>query len=194
MKGRLVIISAPSGAGKTTIVNHLLEKGLELEFSISATTRPPRGNEENGKEYWFISADEFTARINNCEFAEWEEVYKGYRYGTLKEEIDRIRNKGMNVIFDVDVKGGINLKNLYGTEAISIFIMPPSVADLEKRLLARATDDRERIKTRIEKAKEEIKLSDRFDNIIVNDNLAVAKQEAYLMVKSFLDNMTKQPH
>lgn len=194
MKGRLVIISAPSGAGKTTIVNHLLEKGLELEFSISATTRPPRGNEENGKEYWFISADEFTARINNCEFAEWEEVYKGYRYGTLKEEIDRIRNKGMNVIFDVDVKGGINLKNLYGTEAISIFIMPPSVADLEKRLLARATDDRERIKTRIEKAKEEIKLSDRFDNIIVNDNLAVAKQEAYLMVKSFLDNTTKQPH
>lgn len=194
MKGRLVIISAPSGAGKTTIVNHLLEKGLELEFSISATTRPPRGNEENGKEYWFISADEFTARINNCEFAEWEEVYKGYRYGTLKKEIDRIRNKGMNVIFDVDVKGGINLKNLYGTEAISIFIMPPSVADLEKRLLARATDDRERIKTRIEKAKEEIKLSDRFDNIIVNDNLAVAKQEAYLMVKSFLDNMTKQPH
>lgn len=194
MKGRLVIISAPSGAGKTTIVNHLLEKGLELEFSISATTRPPRGNEENGKEYWFISADEFTARINNCEFAEWEEVYKGYRYGTLKEEIDRIRNKGMNVIFDVDVRGGINLKNLYGTEAISIFIMPPSVADLEKRLLARATDDRERIKTRIEKAKEEIKLSDRFDNIIVNDNLAVAKQEAYLMVKSFLDNMTKQPH
>ncbi len=194
MKGRLVIISAPSGAGKTTIVNHLLEKGLELEFSISATTRPPRGNEENGKEYWFISADEFTARINNCEFAEWEEVYKGYRYGTLKKEIDRIRNKGMNVIFDVDVRGGINLKNLYGTEAISIFIMPPSVADLEKRLLARATDDRERIKTRIEKAKEEIKLSDRFDNIIVNDNLAVAKQEAYLMVKSFLDNMTKQPH
>ncbi len=194
MKGRLVIISAPSGAGKTTIVNHLLEKGLELEFSISATTRPPRGNEENGKEYWFISADEFTARINNCEFAEWEEVYKGYRYGTLKKEIDRIRNKGMNVIFDVDVKGGINLKNLYGTEAISIFIMPPSVADLEKRLLARATDDRERIKTRIEKAKEEIKLSDRFDNIIVNDNLAVAKQEAYLMVKSFLDNTTKQPH
>lgn len=194
MKGRLVIISAPSGAGKTTIVNHLLEKGLELEFSISATTRPPRGNEENGKEYWFISADEFTARINNCEFAEWEEVYKGYRYGTLKKEIDRIRNKGMNVIFDVDVRGGINLKNLYGTEAISIFIMPPSVADLEKRLLARATDDRERIKTRIEKAKEEIKLSDRFDNIIVNDNLAVAKQEAYLMVKSFLDNTTKQPH
>jgi len=194
MKGRLVIISAPSGAGKTTIVNHLLEKGLELEFSISATTRPPRGNEENGKEYWFISADEFKARINNCEFAEWEEVYKGYRYGTLKKEIDRIRNKGMNVIFDVDVRGGINLKNLYGTEAISIFIMPPSVADLEKRLLARATDDRERIKTRIEKAKEEIKLSDRFDNIIVNDNLAVAKQEAYLMVKSFLDNMTKQPH
>ena len=125
MKGRLVIISAPSGAGKTTIVNHLLEKGLELEFSISATTRPPRGNEENGKEYWFISADEFTARINNCEFAEWEEVYKGYRYGTLKKEIDRIRNKGMNVIFDVDVRGGINLKNLYGTEAISIFIMQP---------------------------------------------------------------------
>ena len=186
MKGKLVIISAPSGAGKTTIVNHLLEKGLGLEFSISATTRPPRGNEKNGREYWFISADEFTERVNNDEFAEWEEVYIGYCYGTLKSEIERIRNRGMNVIFDVDVKGGINLKNLYGTEAISIFIMPPSVPELEKRLLGRATDDRERIKTRIEKAKEEIMLSDGFDNIVVNDNLSQAKKEVYLMVKSFL--------
>ncbi|MDX9946900.1 MAG: guanylate kinase [Bacteroidales bacterium] len=188
MKGKLVIISAPSGAGKTTIVNHLLEQGLDLEFSISATTRPPRGNEKNGREYWFISADEFTERVNNDEFAEWEEVYKGYRYGTLKSEIERIRNNGMNVIFDVDVKGGIHLKNLYGTEAISIFIMPPSVPELEKRLLGRATDDRERIKTRIEKAKEEIKQSDRFDNIIVNDNLSQAKQEVYQIVKSYLDH------
>ncbi len=188
MKGKLVIISAPSGAGKTTIVNHLLEQGLDLEFSISATTRPPRGNEKNGREYLFISADEFEGRVNNDEFAEWEEVYKGFRYGTLKSEIERIRNKGMNVIFDVDVQGGINLKNLYGTEAISIFIMPPSVPELEKRLLGRATDDSERIKIRIEKAKEEIKLSDRFDNIVVNANLAQAKKEVYLMVKSFLDH------
>lgn len=188
MKGRLVIISAPSGAGKTTIVNHLLEKGLDLKFSISATTRPPRGNEKNGREYWFISSEEFTEKIKNDEFAEWEEVYKGYRYGTLKSEIERIRNEGMNVIFDVDVKGGINLKNQYGTDAISIFIMPPTVSELEKRLLGRATDDRERINTRINKAKEEIKLADRFDNILINDNLAQAKKEVCLLVKSYLDH------
>jgi guanylate kinase len=187
MKGRLVIVSAPSGAGKTTIVNHLLEQELDLEFSVSATTRPPRGNEKNGREYWFITNEEFRERVEKNEFAEWEEVYRGYCYGTLKSEIERIRNAGKNVIFDVDVRGGINLKNQYGTEAISVFIMPPSISELEKRLVARATDDRERIKTRVEKAREEMKLADMFDNIVVNDNLAYAKTEVYHIVKSFLD-------
>lgn len=188
MKGKLVIISAPSGAGKTTIVNHLLEQGLDLEFSVSATTRPPRGNEKNGREYWFISDEEFRERVKKNEFAEWEEVYKGYCYGTLKSEIERIRSAGKNVIFDVDVRGGINLKNQYGTEAVSVFIMPPSVSELEKRLLGRATDDREWIRTRLEKAREEMKLADMFDNIVINDNLASAKMEVCRIARSFLDH------
>jgi len=187
MKGKLVIVSAPSGAGKTTIVNHLLEQGLDLEFSVSATTRPPRGNEKNGREYWFISAEEFRARVKKDEVAEWEEVYRSYYYGTLKRELERIRSAGKNVILDVDVKGGINLKNQYGTVAISVFIMPPSVSELEKRLLGRATEDREKIRTRLEKAMEEMKLADMFDNIVVNDNLDFAKTEVYRIVRGFLD-------
>ena len=188
MKGRLVIVSAPSGAGKTTIVNHLLEHGLDLEFSVSATTRPPRGNEKNGKEYWFLSPEEFRKRVENKEFAEWEEGYKGHCYGTLKSEIERIRKAGRNVIFDVDVKGGVNLKKLYGSEAISVFIMPPSVSELERRLLGRATDDMERIKIRIEKAREEINLAGMFDHIVVNDDLAFAKMEVLRIVSSFLSD------
>jgi len=187
MKGKLVIVSAPSGAGKTTIVNHLLEQDLNLQFSVSVTTRPPRGNEKNGKEYWFISDDEFREKVKNGEFAEWEEVYRGYCYGTLKSEIERIRSAGNNVIFDVDVKGGINLKDQYGTKAISIFIMPPSVSELDKRLLRRATDDRERIRIRLEKAREEMKLADMFDHIVVNDILDHAKTEVFMIVKGFLD-------
>lgn len=190
MKGKLVIVSAPSGAGKTTIVNHLLEQDLNLQFSVSVTTRPPRGNEKNGKEYWFISDDEFREKVKNGEFAEWEEVYRGYCYGTLKSEIEMIRSAGNNVIFDVDVKGGINLKDQYGTKAISIFIMPPSVSELEKRLLRRATDDRERIRIRLEKAREEMKLADMFDHIVVNDILDQAKTEVSMIVKGFLDQKT----
>jgi len=186
MERNLVIISAPSGAGKTTIVNHLLRKGLGLEFSISATTRLPRGKEKNGKEYYFISAEDFREKIRKNEFAEWQEVYEDHFYGTLKSEIKRIWAEKKNVIFDVDVRGGINLKNTFGNKAISIFIMPPSVIDLEKRLLSRATDDLLKIKIRVEKAIEEMKLASNFDHVVINDNLELAQKEVYEMVKSFL--------
>jgi guanylate kinase len=188
MDGKLVIISAPSGAGKTTIVNHLLAKRLNLEFSISATSREPRGKEKHGKDYYFISAVEFKKKIRNNEFIEWEEVYKNQFYGTLKSEIERIWSDNNHVLFDVDVKGGITLKDIFRRKAISIFIMPPSVRELEKRLGKRATDDPVKIKMRVEKAIEEMKLADRFDNIVVNDNLEVAQREVYEMVKSFLYN------
>ncbi len=187
MEGKFVIISAPSGAGKTTIVNHLLRKGLGLEFSISATTRAPRGKEENGKEYYFISVEDFWEKIRNNEFAEWQEVYSGQFYGTLKSEIERIWAGKKHVIFDVDVKGGINLKNIFGNKAISIFIMPPSIRELEKRLLSRATDNRSKIKMRVEKAVQEMKLADNFDHIVINNNLEQAQNDVFEMVKSFLE-------
>jgi guanylate kinase len=187
MEGKLVIISAPSGAGKTTIVNHLLRRNLGLEFSISATTRAPRGKEKNGKEYYFISAEDFREKIRDEEFAEWQEVYSGQFYGTLKSEIERIWADKKHVIFDVDVKGGINLKNIFGNKAISIFIMPPSIRDLEMRLLSRATDDQSKIRIRVEKAVEEMKLAADFDHIVINDNLEMAQNEVYEMVKSFVN-------
>jgi guanylate kinase len=190
MEGRLVIISAPSGAGKTTIVNHLLGQGLNLEFSISATTRQPRGSEKNGREYYFISADEFRSRISRNEFVEWEEVYKDQFYGTLKSEIDRIWSHNNHVLFDVDPKGGIHLKEIFGTKSISIFIMPPSIEELEKRLAGRGTDNREKVKIRIAKAAEEMKLANHFDHIIINDILDRAANEAFTIVKSFLSKST----
>ena len=187
MEGKLVIISAPSGAGKTTIVNHILQMVPGLEFSVSATTRSPRGKEKDGKEYYFISTEDFRERIRNNEFAEWQEVYKDHFYGTLKSEIDRIWAKGKHVIFDVDVMGGINLKNIFSTRAISIFIKPPSVRELEKRLLGRATDNPEKIKMRLVKAVEEMKLADRFDHIVINDNLEQARNDVCKIVMSFLN-------
>jgi guanylate kinase len=186
MEGKLIIVSAPSGAGKTTIVNYLLQNVSGLEFSISATTRSPRGKEKDGKEYYFISSKDFTDRIGRNEFAEWEEVYKDHFYGTLKSEIERIWAKGNHVIFDVDVKGGINLKKIFGNKAISIFIMPPSVMELKKRLLARATDNPAKIKMRVEKAIEEMKLAEKFDHIVINDNLEQARYEVCKVVRSFL--------
>ncbi len=186
MPEKLVIISAPSGAGKTTIVNHLLGCGLNLSFSVSATTRPLRGNEENGKDYFFLSVEEFKKRIENNEFVEWEEVYKDLFYGTLKSEIERIWEMGHNVLFDVDVKGGISLKNKFGNKSIAIFIMPPSVEELENRLIKRATDTPEKIKMRVEKAKDELKLANQFDTVIVNHQLDKAKEEAVKILTSFL--------
>ncbi len=187
MEGKLVIISAPSGAGKTTIVDKLLKNGLNLEFSISATTRVTRGKEKNGREYYFISIEDFKKSICNNEFAEWQEVYKDQFYGTLKSEIERIWSDKKHVVFDVDVKGGINLKKIFGPEAISIFIMPPSVEELEKRLINRSTDDRSKIKIRIEKAIEEMKLADEFDHIVINNDLERAQKEVYELVRSFLN-------
>lgn len=188
MEGKLVIISAPSGAGKTTIVKHLIERGLNLAFSISATTRSPRGKEKNGVDYFFLSVTEFRNRIEKDEFVEWEEVYKDLLYGTLRSEIERIWANGNHVIFDVDVMGGLNLKKIYGEKAIAIFIMPPSVKELEKRLKGRGTDSPEKIKMRLDKAHEELKLADQFDNIVINDSLDKAKEEAVRIITGFMSS------
>ncbi len=186
MTGKLVIISAPSGAGKTTIVKHLLDEGLNLAFSVSATTRPIRGNETDGEDYFFLTVHEFKKKIENNEFVEWEEVYKDLFYGTLKSELERIWANGNHVLFDVDVKGGINLKNKFGTNAIAIFIMPPSVTELENRLVKRGTDTPEKIRIRVEKANDELKLANQFDLVIVNHQLDKSKEEALKIVSSFL--------
>jgi guanylate kinase len=187
MKGKLVIISAPSGAGKSTIIKYLLDSNLKLEFSVSATTRQPRGKEKNGYEYYFLSVEEFRKRVANGYFIEWEKVYKDQLYGTLKSEINRIWDKGNHVLFDVDVKGGINLKNIFKHDAISIFIMPPSIKELERRLVLRGTDDHRKIRMRLARAEEEMKLADQFDNIIINDILEKAEKEVYDIVNSFLN-------
>jgi guanylate kinase len=186
MPGKLVIISAPSGAGKTTIVNHLLGAGLNLSFSVSATTRSIRGSETDGKDYFFLSVPEFKRRIENNEFVEWEEVYKDLFYGTLKSELERIRANGQNVLFDVDVKGGIALKKKFGNDSIALFIMPPSVGELENRLIRRGTDTPEKIRIRVEKARDELKLANQFDTVIVNHKLDKAKEETVKILTSFL--------
>jgi len=188
MKDKLVIVSGPSGAGKSTIVKHLLDKGIGLEFSVSATTRQPRESEKNGREYYFLSVEEFKRRIRKGDFIEWEEVYEDQLYGTLKEEIDRILEKGNHVLFDVDVKGGINLKKIFGHKAISVFLMPPSKKELEKRLRHRGTDDPLKIKMRLSKAQEEMKLADQFDNIVINKDLEQAVNEVYNIVSSFINS------
>jgi guanylate kinase len=185
--GKLVIISAPSGAGKTTIVRYLIDTGLNLSFSVSATTRPIRGCEKQGIDYFYLTVPEFKQKIENNEFVEWQEVYKDLYYGTLKSELLRIFTSGSNVLFDVDAKGGINLKKIFGSESVAIFIMPPSIEELENRLITRCTESPEKIKIRVDKAKDEIKLADRFDRIIINNNLEKAKEEAFKIVSEFLE-------
>ncbi len=183
---RVLIISAPSGAGKSTLVNYLLKSGLPLGFSVSATSRKPRGHEVNGREYYFIRAAEFRRKIKAGEFVEWQEVYENHYYGTLKKEIDRITNEGMIPLFDVDVKGGINLKKIFGDNALAIFIMPPSVEELKARLINRGTDTHDEINMRVEKAFSEILLADSFDRVIINDDLDKACNEIGTVVKAFI--------
>ena len=186
MNGKLVIFSAPSGSGKTTIVKHLLDKGFNLEFSISACNRKPRGAEVNGKDYYFLETDEFRNKIAENEFVEWEEVYEDRFYGTLRSELDRIWNKGNHVLFDVDVKGGVNIKKQFGEQALSVFIMPPSIEELRNRLHGRETDSPKEIEKRIAKAEEEISYARQFDHIILNDELEFSTIEAEELLNAFL--------
>ena len=184
--GKLVIFSAPSGAGKTTIVHHLLSRIPNLAFSVSATTRDRRGNEVDGKDYYFIGKEEFLHRIANREFVEFEEVYSGTFYGTLRSEIERIWESGKHVIFDIDVEGGLHLKKVYGDQALAIFVDPPSLDVLIQRLTGRGTDSEEKLKERIEKADKELKYSDRFDVVLKNHDLSTACKEAEDLVLNFL--------
>ena len=187
-KGKLIIFSAPSGSGKSTIVQYLMKEHPELRlvFSVSCTSRAPRGTERNGIDYFFLSPDEFRQKISKGEFLEYEEVYQDKFYGTLKSQVDSQANRGENVVFDVDVKGGCNIKKYYGNRALSVFIQPPSIEELRCRLLGRATDAPEGIEQRLSKAAYELTFADRFDKVIVNDDLAVAKAEAYQIVSDFL--------
>lgn len=184
--GKLVIFSAPSGAGKSTIVNYLLDQHLDLKFSISATSRPPRGTERNGVEYYFLAPDEFRQKVDNGEFLEYEEVYKDRYYGTLKSEVQRILDNGNNVIFDVDVVGGCNIKDYYGKQALAVFIKPPSIEELRQRLIKRGTDSDEVINDRVSKAEYELTFASKFDVVIHNEDLEKAKSEALSVIQEFL--------
>ena len=184
----MIIVSAPSGSGKSTIVNWLMKEHPELQlyFSISCTSRAPRGEEKDGVEYFFLTPDAFKEKIANNEFLEYEEVYENRFYGTLKAQVERQREAGQNVVFDVDVKGGVNIKKHYGDDALSLFIQPPSVAELRKRLEHRGTDTPEAIEQRLAKAEYELTFASQFDQVIVNDDLETAKQETYRIVSEFL--------
>ena len=184
--GKLIIFSAPSGSGKTTIVKELLKIFPQFEFSISATSRQPRGQEQNGVDYFFLTQEEFRAKVEADEFVEWEEVYNGTCYGTLKSEMERIWSKGNVIIFDVDVMGGINLKRIFGAKACSIFIMPPSIEELERRLVGRGTDSAEVIAKRVAKAEFEISKAPEFDHKVVNDVLDSAVAATRAIIDSFL--------
>ena len=186
MEGKLIIFSAPSGSGKSSIIQYLLQQGLPLQFSVSATSRDPRGTEQHGVDYHFFTLDEFRAHIEAENFLEYEEVYKDKFYGTLKSEVERITKTGQNVIFDVDVVGGCNIKKFYGKHALSIFIQPPSIEELRKRLEKRNTDAPEVIEKRLEKAEHELTFAPKFDIIIINDDLETAQKEALKAVKDFI--------
>lgn len=184
--GKVIIFSAPSGAGKSTVVQHLLTKYNCLEFSVSATSRKPRGEERDGKEYFFLTPEEFKQRIDKGEFVEYEEVYAGFYYGTLKSEVERIWEKGNTIVFDIDVKGGVNLKKLYGDNALAIFVCPPSVEVLRQRLIGRGTDSPEAIEKRVAKAEYEMTFADNFDKILVNNDLEKCLREAESTIDNFL--------
>lgn len=190
MKGKCLIFSAPSGSGKSTIVQWLTHEHPELDlvFSISATSRPPRGTERHGVEYFFLSPEEFKAKIEANEFLEYEEVYAGRYYGTLKAQVDEQLQRGKNVIFDIDIKGGINVKRIYGEKALSLFIQPPSVEELRRRLISRGIDPTDQIEVRLEKAEYELSFAPQFDRIIVNDKLDRAKAETLTAIQEFLNS------
>lgn len=187
-KGKMIIVSAPSGSGKSTIVNWLMQEHPELNlyFSISCTSRAPRGTEQNGVEYFFISPEEFKEKIAQGEFLEYEEVYEDRFYGTLKEQVESQRMNGENVVFDVDVKGGCSIKQYYGDEALSLFIQPPSIDELKRRLMNRGTDSLEDIEKRLSKASYELTFAEKFDKILINDDLEIAKAKALEIVSEFL--------
>ena len=187
MAGKLIIFSAPSGSGKSTIINYLMRQGLNLSFSISATSRPPRGTECDGVEYFFLSPEEFKSRIANGEFLEYEEVYKDRFYGTLKSQVEKQLAAGDNVVFDVDVKGGCRIKEMYGDRALSMFIQPPSIEALRQRLEGRGTDSPEVIADRLARAAYELTFAPKFDTVVINDDLEKAEAEALAKLKAFLD-------
>lgn len=185
-KGKIIIFSAPSGSGKSTIIKKLMENPeLNLDFSISATSRAPRGNEKDGVEYYFISSEEFHKRAENGEFIEWEEVYPGTCYGTLFSEVERVTSQGKNLVLDIDVKGGVNVKNIFGDEALSIFIMPPGLEALALRLRGRGTDSEEMIAKRLAKAEYELGFAEQYDAIVVNDELEAAVGETMALIRNF---------
>jgi len=186
-KGKLLIFSAPSGAGKSTIVRYLMTQGLNMHFSISATSRPPRGQERNGVEYFFLSPDEFRAKVANNEFLEYEEVYTDRFYGTLKSQVEAQLEAGENVVFDVDVHGGVNIKRYYADQALSIFVHPGSIDELRRRLIHRGEDTMEVIEQRLDRAAYELTFADKFDRVILNDDLEKAKAETLAAVKAFLE-------
>lgn len=185
-QGKCIIVSAPSGAGKTTIVRHLLGRGLGLDFSISCTSRPKRGHERDGHDYFFLTADEFRARIAAGEFVEWEEVYPGRFYGTLRSEVERIWREGHHPIFDVDVVGGLRLKEIFGDRALSVFVSPPTIEALEQRLHLRGTETPETLRTRLNKAHHELSFSVQYDHVLINDDVHQACEEAFGVVRAFL--------
>ncbi len=187
MAGKLIIFSAPSGSGKSTIINFLMKQNLNLAFSISATSRPPRGTEQNGVEYFFLTPEEFKKRIENDEFLEYEEVYKDRFYGTLKSQVEKQLEAGQNVVFDVDVKGGCRIKSYYGDRALSVFIQPPSIEELRRRLNGRGTDSAEVIEDRIARAEYELSFAPKFDVIVINDDLEQAEANALEKLKTFLN-------
>lgn len=184
--GKVIIFAAPSGSGKSTIISSILKEFNELEFSISATSRAPRGEEKDGVEYYFLTTDEFKKRAEQNLFIEWEEVYSGSCYGTLTSEVDRIWAKNGVVVFDIDVKGALNIKSRFGDDALSIFIMPPSIEELHRRLVTRATDSEQAITKRVARAEEEITYCSKFDKIVVNDNLQVAINSCKEIIRDFI--------
>ncbi len=186
--GKLLIFSAPSGAGKTTLVRYLMDEIPSLEFSVSAASRKARKGEQHGHDYYFLTAEDFRLKIANNEFVEWEEVYEDHYYGTLLSEVERIRNNGNHVVFDVDVKGGVNIKKQFGDQALAVFVKPPSVEVLKERLIGRNTETKETLKKRLDRAVYELGFEDKFDVVLINDNLEKAKEESLILVNNYINN------